>query len=72
MIVIFAGPMLYFAFGAGITGFLFLVSDDVPDEPDRGLLRRSEPAKQKAPLPGAPFALFRSASAPGDRLACFI
>src|SRR5258707_7654635 len=27
MIVIFAGPMLYFAFGAGITGILFLVSD---------------------------------------------
>ena len=35
--VIFAGPMLYFAFGTGITGFLFLVSEGVPDGPDRGL-----------------------------------
>ena len=60
--VIFAGPMLYFAFGAGITGFLFLVSDDVSDEPDRGLLSRSEPVavvKQKALPSGAPFALIQ-------------
>jgi hypothetical protein len=28
------GPVLYFAFGAAITGFLFLVSDGVPDERD--------------------------------------
>ena len=29
-----AGAMLYCAFGAAITGFLFLVSDGVPDERD--------------------------------------
>jgi uncharacterized integral membrane protein len=56
--VIFAGPMLYFAFGAGITGFLFLVSDGIPDEPDRGVLSRSV-AKQKAPPSGAPFAFLQ-------------
>jgi hypothetical protein len=50
--------MLYFAFGAGITGFLFLVSDGIPDEPDRGVLSRSA-AKQKAPRSGAPFAFLQ-------------
>jgi hypothetical protein len=39
-VIVFAGPMLYFAFGAAITGFLFLVSENGPDEPDRGVSSR--------------------------------
>jgi hypothetical protein len=34
LIIFCAGSVLYFAFGAGITGFLFLVSDGFPDERD--------------------------------------
>jgi hypothetical protein len=33
-VIFCVGPVLYFAFGAAITGFLFLVSDGVPDERD--------------------------------------
>jgi hypothetical protein len=35
LVIICVGPVLYFAFGAAITGFLFLVADGVPDENDR-------------------------------------
>jgi hypothetical protein len=34
LIIFCAGSVLYFAFGAGITGFLLLVSDGFPDERD--------------------------------------
>jgi hypothetical protein len=34
LVIFCAGAMLYCAFGAAITGFLFLVSDGVPDERD--------------------------------------
>ena len=36
LIIFCAGPMLYCAFGAAITGFLFLVSDGVPDQRESG------------------------------------
>lgn len=32
--IVCIAPVLYFAFGAAITGFLFLVSDGVADERD--------------------------------------
>jgi hypothetical protein len=35
LVILCIGPVLYFAFGAAITGFLFLVSDGVPEQKDR-------------------------------------
>jgi hypothetical protein len=34
LVILCAGPMLYCAFGAAITGVLFLVSEGFPDEQD--------------------------------------
>jgi hypothetical protein len=53
-VIVFAGPMLYFAFGAAITGFLFLVSENAPDEPDRGVSSRMHAITQCAAVDAGP------------------